>query len=138
MSRENPATTHDNAGIAAWNVKLRAEIGSYEDCATFLDEGSTVSVYARELAAHMTVTRELDAGYCAVVLYDTEIIRYYPDGTFSVSNGGWNTPTTKYRLDAVLPSGWIAYHRGKKLGVWKPGVEGQDQWPVDHDVRLTP
>jgi len=34
MSRANPATTHQYAGIAAWNVKLRAEIHSYAACRT--------------------------------------------------------------------------------------------------------
>ena len=97
------AATHDNAGIAAWRFKLEGEIGSYEDCATFLAEyGGPVLTTSRKLGPQMTVVRNQDEGYCAVRLYATEIIRYYPDGTFSVDNGGFNTLTTKARLDARM------------------------------------
>lgn len=146
MSRANPATTHDNAGIAAWRFNLKAEISSWDDCMTFLYEDGDTSLLERELGPHMKVTREL--GYCAVVLYATEIIRYYPDGTFSVDNGGWNTPTTLYRLSAVLPSGFGAFHHKKQLKLIRYGQGLQAEsfemsphereviYPATHDTRV--
>lgn len=90
----------------------------------------------------------------AVELYHTKIIRYYPDGTFSVSNGGYATPTTRERLQAVLPDGFLAYHHStpylkRKLGLEKLSQDGSRTfptrgktqpdhvlWPLDHSVRI--
>jgi hypothetical protein len=143
--------TNPNAGIAAWNFKLVAEIHSYEDCARFCDG------YERKLGPQMVVYPRLNAdgasGY-AVKLYDTEIIRYYPDGLFSVDNGGFATPTTRERLQAVLPDGFMAYHHSTKwtkggLGLYssKYGIGWAKRrkvqpanvlWPLDHSIRIDP
>lgn len=134
------SATHDNAGIAAWRVNLKGEIRSYEDCAKFMNsDGYTDADFVRNLGPQMKVVRR--DGYYAVVLYDTEIIRYYPDCTFSVDNGGFNTPTTKARLDMVLPRGFYAYHHKKQLGLAGNGHDytGPTKlWPLDHSVRITP
>jgi hypothetical protein len=90
-------------------------------------------------------------GYVAIVLYDTEIIRYYPNGTFSVDNGGYNTITTTERLQAVLPDGFRCYHFSTKeikgkLGLiygyspWpkRRKIQTPDTlWPLDHSKRIT-
>lgn len=129
--------THANAGIAAWNFKLKGEIHSYEDCEAFLggvDEDGRTIIDERALGPKMSVGRNDFDGCLSVVLYATEIIRYYPDGTFSVSNGGFNTPTTTARLDAVLPPGFRAFHKQKQLGLnW-----ADELWPLDHDKRIDP
>jgi hypothetical protein len=148
MSRANPLTTHSNAGIAVWKFKLRAEIHSFEDCEKFLMDSAEYReldcqpMPERDLGPHMLVIAHggMFERYYAVKLYDTEIIRYYPDGTFSVDNGGFNTLTTTARLSAVLPDGYApAYHRDKKLGV---GGYAPDRvtahWPCDHSVRIDP
>ena len=138
--------THDNAGISAWRFKLKAEIGSYEDCRAFVEEHDPDFVLAK-LGPQMVVLRlgdghrDVDSSkgdVFAVRLYDTEIIRYYPDGRFSVDNGGFNTPTTSVRLNAVLPYGWGAYHRNKKLALWKSGDHRIDLYPLDHTVIIDP
>jgi hypothetical protein len=126
--------SHPHSGIAAWNFKLKAEIHSYEDCVAFLGESAPPRV-GRVLGPHMQVTGPpMNNGYYAVVLYDTEIIRYYPDGSFSVDNGGLNTLTTSARLSAVLPEGWNAFHHQKQLGI---GTFGRARlWPLDHSKRI--
>mgnify|MGYP000880764450 CR=1 FL=1 len=131
------SATHNNAGIAAWRCNLKASIGSFDDALDFLDDD-----YERDLGPQMVVKRNglgpfID--YLSVVLYDTEIIRYYPDGTFSVDNGGFNTPTTRARLNMVLPRGYHAYHHKKQLGLAGNGHDYSGPtklWPLYHSVRI--
>lgn len=152
--------THDNAGIAAWNFKLKGEVKSCEQARAFVQENDPDGVMA-ELGPKMHVLLLGDGhGYSedvyAVVLYNTEIIRYYPDGTFSVDNGGHNTLTTRERLQAVLPDGFGCYHFSTKELKGKLGLThfkrpfGQTSfpkrrkvqtadtlWPLDHSRRIT-
>jgi hypothetical protein len=133
MSRANPLTTHDNAGISAWRFKMNAQISSYADCERAMEilgkDGFA------EIGPHMTLIHEGHHedgrdpnGYpsgmtaqeprpYAVELYSTKIIRYYPDGSFSVDCGGFATPTTRERLAAVCPDGCSPYFHRKLLGL---------------------
>lgn len=126
------------AGIASWKFKLKDEIHSYEDAHDFV-RLSIETVDSRRnnddwtLGANMYVRWR--PNYYAIVLYETEIIRYYPDGTFSVDNGGFNTPTTMHRLSAVLPEGWRVWHRDKKLELSHTGTHF---WPCTHERRFHP
>jgi hypothetical protein len=148
MSRANPRTTHNNAGIAAWRFKLRGEVRSYEEAERFLKESPEWAngEPAAELGPHMTVQMHdtepsdaVGADCYAVKLYNTEIIRYFPDGTFSVDNGGHNTPTTRERLQAVVPDGFLVYHHQKRLGLrYLPDSRIDNLWPLDHSKRILP
>lgn len=158
-TRPNPSTTHDNAGIAAWRFKLSHEIDSYESAQEAersiyrglcpADVPNMVKAlpyrkgyqYAYKIGANMWVADRGD--YMCVVLYDTEIIRYYADGTFCVSNGGHSTITTKERLGAVLPPGFSPYHHkhllglmSQSLGIGHPRGGVSILWPLDHDRRI--
>lgn len=154
--KANPHTTHDCAGIAAWNFKLKAEIHSYEDCEEFAEEhrGEAVSGFLWQeygLGPKMLLRWRGDHDAWAIVLYDTEIVRYYPDGTFSVDNGGFNTLTTTERLRTVLPPGFNCYHfstaeiKGKLGLTYKGSPYAQRRktqtpgtlWPLDHGVRVS-
>jgi hypothetical protein len=156
----NPLTSHGNAGIASWRFNLTHEIHSYEDAVKACDELHMATTpetmttdrvkivrdprfdndehYAYKIGPHMWVTCEGET--YAVYLYDTPIIRYHPDGTFSVDNGGFNTPTTRERLNAFLPQGFSSYHFRKKLGLRGPGTgyDKQGLWPLDHETRIDP
>lgn len=39
-----------------------------------------------------------------VVLHQTEVLRFHPDGTVTINTGGWATATTKDRINAFLPA----------------------------------
>ena len=39
-------------------------------------------------------------------LHDTDILTFQPDGAILINTGGWNTPTTRDRLNAHLPDDW--------------------------------
>lgn len=156
----NMIASHDNAGIAASRFNMNAQIASYEDCQRAMELLGDGNGFAK-IGPRMTLIFEghdqdpdQASRTYAVELYHTKIIRYYPDGTFSVSNGGFATPTTRERLQAVLPEGFIAYHHStpylkRRLGLEKlsgdgsrtfPG-RGKTQpegvlWPLDHHVRI--
>jgi len=115
MSRANPATTHQYAGIAAWNVKLRAEIHSYDDARKFLGDQKS-----EKLSAHMFVLTTDDYATIDIVLYSTTILRYTADGKFWADNGGYNTPTTTQRLNMLAPGPWQFAHSKKRLVGWSP------------------
>jgi hypothetical protein len=155
VSRANPLTTHDNAGIAAWRFKLSHKIDSFGTaydaeqeiysslCPADIDKMVKLLPdlngyrYGYKIGPQMWVADRGD--YMAVWLYDTEIIRYYPDDTFSVDNGSFNTPTTSERLTAVLPSEFIAFHHRKKLGLSLIGHGGNwpgPLWPLNHSTRI--
>jgi len=51
----------------------------------------------------------------AIRLHSTDVLTYAPDGTVTVTSGGWKTHTTKDRLNTYLPNG----HRiSQAKGVW--------------------
>lgn len=109
MGRANPYTTHQYAGIAAGQVKAKADVRSFAEAAAFLGDEQ-----AKIIASHVLVHR-VSPDAIAIRLYDTDIVTYYADGTFEADNGGWNTPTTTSRLNQFGPHGWFFGHGKKKL-----------------------
>lgn len=141
MSRANPLTTHNNAGIAATTtVKTKKDlvVNSFETAERAFFELSEGSFrWEVNLASNVRLRRQ--PGYFAIVLYDTEIVRYYPDGTFSVDSGGFNTPTTANRVTQFTPDGWRGFNEKKQLGIWKPPHENKIEiHPATHNERITP
>jgi hypothetical protein len=115
--------THQYAGIAAnMDIKQAADVTSYAKCIDFL-AGQPAEV----VASNVLVRRNTEHDFIAIVLYRTEIVRYYPDGTFSVDNGGYNTPTTVRRVTQFTPVGYSAFHDKKLMR-----LNGQ---PTGHDNR---
>jgi hypothetical protein len=123
--------THIYSGISANNrVKSKAEIHSFEDAAAFVaaeNERHCVREYRYRLASNVTVCPILsnDGKVVAIAirLYQTNIITYFPDGTFEADNGGYNTPTTSSRCNQFGPKGWFFYHKQKKLTGRSQGFE---------------
>lgn len=126
MGREfRMKANHNWAGLAAWNFKSKAECHTYEEYEKFLgtrDErkiasNATVKRYSWPLAnPHYTVL-----GSVGIKLYETVILMYFSDGTFSADNGGYDTPTTIYRLHRFGPVGASFYHKDRKLYCWGLG-----------------
>jgi len=42
-------------------------------------------------------------------LHDTDILQFLPDGSILIDTGGWNTPTTRDRINTYLPADWRVY-----------------------------
>lgn len=161
MSRANPLTTHENAGIAAgtgvqiiWDWKVNDYASAwdlYEHVRIKCITGKLSGARVRRPHGHPNylITKSpkgniwlrsgsvLGSGNCiAIALYDTEIVRYYPNGTFSVDNGGFNTPTTSNRVTQFCPPGWFAFHERKQLCLHGPN--GERIYPATHDRRIKP
>ena len=47
-------------------------------------------------------------------LHDTIIVEYFPDGSFKLNSGGWQTVTTKSRINEFTPS-WIKLNQENKI-----------------------
>lgn len=97
-------STHGGYGIPAnTRIKAKAEIHSYADCVAFLDGDNE-----KEVASNVTIVRRAPDAI-AVRLYQTDIITYYADDTFSFTNGGYYTPTTSARANQFGPKGvWFS------------------------------
>lgn len=106
------ASTHQYAGISAnMEIAARGTVHSYRDGITYLD-----GQHSRLIASNVMVRLSDDKSYVAIVLYDTEIIRYYDDNqTFSVDNGGFATPTSASRVSQFTPPGYAAHHSHKRM-----------------------
>jgi hypothetical protein len=129
--RRNPLTTHINAGIAALGVKtVRPFHASYEWCMGFLEDR-----LFRNLASNVHVCR-VKPGVVEIQLYNTPIIRYYRNGTFSVDACGFNTPTTRNRINQFTPEGWTFGFNDKQLYGMKRYANGAEN--LTHKVRLKP
>jgi hypothetical protein len=165
-SRSNPYTTHDYAGIVANNpiktIKLAEDVTSYDKAVLAYDRilwaihqgklgshrrrrvASATSWQDVMIASNVWLRRVLSEApgiepYMAIVLYDTEIVRYYPDGTFSVDNGGFNTPTTSSRITQFTPDGFHAWHKDKQIILTNIDSDWNARTfhPATHNERIT-
>lgn len=150
----NPLTTHSEAGIPAnmfvklfrdmpctnWDEALAIINAIYLSPHTTHDRytarGVVITKDARgNISLQRTSAEEEDGDWIDVILYDTPIVRYYQDGSFSVDNGGFNTPTTSTRISQFTPHGYHAYHANKKLCLAGSGIVVGD---VNHNHRVIP
>lgn len=104
--------SHAYSGIAA-NTQVKtiggAKVFDYASADAFLD-GANMA----QLASNIRLFRH--EHHIGLVLYDTEIIRYYDtNDCFSVDNGGHNTPTTSARVNQFTPPDWHFWHDNKML-----------------------
>ena len=58
---------------------------------------------------------EMDRDVVACRLYDTQVVRYYPDGRIGVRCGGWQSPMTAEFIHTHSP--WQCFKRNNKLWV---------------------
>jgi len=64
----------------------------------------------------------------AVRLHATDVITFHEDGRIEVSTGGWDTVTTRDRINSYLPKPWHAYgERGATILSNYRWYAGQDQ-----------
>jgi hypothetical protein len=94
-------------------ARLKADIRSYEDADRFLGNKDT-----RQLAANTWVQRSPDEEgkpkLIVVVLHRTSIVSYFSDGRIMLNSGGYETATTKDRINKLLPPGYSLYQEKNK------------------------
>lgn len=82
------------------------------------DIGSTRKV------GHNTVVMRGYCGTIALRYHSTDIITWTADGWTVASCGGWPTSTTKQRIGACLPPGWVITSRRGTWYLWRYGYDG--------------
>ena len=82
-------------------------------------------VAASKIAARNTLDYTLEDGTRKIRLHDTDILTFHPTGLIEINTGGFNTVTTRSRMNEFLPAGSSVYtERGvihlRALGMDKP------------------
>ena len=63
-----------------------------------------------------TYAKRRCSGQIAIRLHATDILTFHSDGQIEVSTGGWDTVTTRSRMNDYLPGPWrVGGHRGSTL-----------------------
>lgn len=57
----------------------------------------------RRKVGNNTYAEILYDGSVGITLHSTCVVRIHEDGTYTLSNGGWQTPTTKDRINQYSP-----------------------------------
>lgn len=93
---------------------------------------------------HNTTLHRTYGGAYAVQYHSTDILTAHPDGSIEIATGGWDTITTKTRINHLLPGGYgIHGHRiagQTSLYLWvrgypiTPFVDGLTVQPADGSV----
>jgi hypothetical protein len=68
----------------------------------------------KPVASNTRVHMGIDGDY-ALVLHNTPIITWHLNGTITLNDGGWNSPTTYRRMNQFLPSGVNVYRKDWKM-----------------------
>jgi len=80
---------------------------NYADAAKILDAGRT----SERKIANNTYLHRVHGGMIAVRLHDTDIVTWDVNGPITFYTGGWNTSTTRERLNRYAPPGVGFYQR---------------------------
>lgn len=77
----------------------------------FADLAVIAATRKRKLANHtyLEVGPEGPFGPLGIRLHSTEILKFFPDGRIVLNSGGWQTVTTKERMNRYLPHPWSIY-----------------------------
>ena len=90
---------------------------------------------SRVLCNNTRAVRHDDA--VGVVLHTTEVVTFYADGRTRITLGGWDTVTTRARINACLPRGCVSRNKGTTY-YSHLGNRGNDVVVGSIIVRLTP
>jgi hypothetical protein len=138
------SASHQYAGISA-NMTIKTVddwvFDSYDACDRFatklgrksLREGGDWRMWV--IASNVYLIADTPAGKApskyVIMLYETEIVHYYPDGTFSVANGGHATPTTATRVTQFTPAGYAAHHSSFQMILNGHATGHNHRFPVE-------
>ena len=74
---------------------------------------------------------EYQDGTVAIRLHTTDVVTFKTDGTTVLNSGGWQTSTTKSRINTYIPKGYYLYQRNYCWYVGKRDVDNQVICEVD-------
>lgn len=99
---------------------------SFGEAVAFLDGRDDVAIMGN------TRLIRLDEHTVAVRFHNTYIVTFHRDGSIDLNSGGWQTVTTKARINSFLPPGIGVF---QKAYVWY--VSRVDDEPVEFDDGMT-
>ena len=70
-------------------------------------------------------------------LHDTDIVSYHPDGTMTIDSGGWQTRTTKDRINEYLPDHVTLYQKNFTWFLDVRSVDGEHMETVPFEDGMT-
>ena len=88
---------------------------NYKDVAELFSKAKYPSK-GKPVASNTRVRMGIDGDY-ALVLHSTPIITWHLNGTITLNDGGWNTPTTYKRMNQFLPSSVHIYRKDWKMEI---------------------
>lgn len=77
---------------------------------------------------------EMSGDVVACRLYDTQCVRYYPDGRIGLRCNTWSTPLTAEFIHTHSP--WLCVKRNKKLWVHVQTEDGYKYYPIPDNGEL--
>lgn len=83
----------------------------YQSLADYLGEKDKKYIKRSEMKTWV----ERSGDHLTIWMNKTAIMEYYPDGSVELKTGGWQTSTTKLRLNEYIPKPWRIY---QDKGVW--------------------
>jgi len=84
---------------------------------------------SRKLENHTYAERVPDMDdVIAIRLHATQILKFWPSGKVQVNSGGWQTVTTKARINDYLPDGWVVRSDSR---IWYIGKTNGNRWTLD-------
>lgn len=86
------------------------------------------------MAARNTLDYTMADGERRIRLHGTDVVTLYPDGGFMLDTGGWNTMTTRDRMNGWLPAGYTVYTRQGQIHLSTPDGD----WPFLQSIRVGP
>src|SRR6266550_4620766 len=96
---------------------------------------------SRKLANNTYARRR--SGQIAIELHATDILTFHSDGRIDVNTGGWDTVTTRSRMNDYLPGPWrVGGHRGNTLlytmqPAWTPVAVINRRLTIQQDGTVT-
>lgn len=66
----------------------------------------------RRKVGNNTYAEILHDGSVGIMLHSTYVVKIHPNNTYTLQTGGWNTPTTKDRINQYFP-GYVRQRKGE-------------------------
>jgi hypothetical protein len=101
-------------------AQFKTQVTSYGQAAEFLGNRNGRTI------AHNTTVERRSADFIAVQLYGTDVVGFHADGRVVLRSGGWETVTTKDRINACLPGGYAVTQKDFAWSLHEYGPDGVD------------
>lgn len=81
---------------------------------TYQEAARILATRKRKVANNTVLIHNPSDNSIGIQLHGTQVVVLYPDGSFSLYTGGWNTVTTRARINAFAPVP-IGLHNKKRM-----------------------